>query len=42
MVKHTFKASTQEAATGKSLWVQGQPGLCIEFQESQNYIAKTF
>jgi hypothetical protein len=37
---HTFKPSTQEADTGGSLWVQGQPGLQIEFQYSQGYTEK--
>ena len=32
-----FNLSTQEAEAGRSLWVQGQPGLQIEFQDSQGY-----
>jgi hypothetical protein len=32
---HTFNPSTQEAETGRSLWVQGQRGLPSEFQNKQ-------
>jgi hypothetical protein len=35
---HTFNPSTQEAEAGRSLWVQGQPGLQSEFQDIQGYI----
>ena len=34
-VVHTFNPSTQEAEAGGSLWVQDQPGLHSEFQDSQ-------
>jgi hypothetical protein len=33
MVMHAFNPSTQETEAGRSLWIQGQPGL--EFQGSQ-------
>jgi hypothetical protein len=36
MVAHTFNPSTQEA----DLWVQGQPLLQSEFQDSQGYTEK--
>ena len=39
---HSFNPSTLEAEAGGSLWVQGQPGLQNEFQNSQGYIAKTW
>jgi hypothetical protein len=35
IVLHTFNPSTEEAEAGRSLWVQGQPGLQKKFQESQ-------
>ena len=31
---YTFNPSTWEAEAGRSLWVQGQPGLQSEFQYS--------
>lgn len=34
MITHTFNHSTQKAE-GRSLWVQGQPSLQIEFQDNQ-------
>ena len=37
MVGHTFNFSTHDADAGRSLWVQGQPGLNSEFQDSQGY-----
>ena len=41
MVVKSFNPSTQEAEAGGSLWVQGQPGLQSEFQDSQGcYIEK--
>jgi hypothetical protein len=39
MVVHAFNPSTQEAKTGESLWIWGQPGLQSEFQDSQGYTA---
>jgi hypothetical protein len=39
VVAHAFNPSTLEAEAG-SLWVQGQPGLQSEFQDSQGYIEK--
>jgi hypothetical protein len=39
-VVHTFNSSTPEAEAGGSLWVQGQPGLQSEFQDSYNYIER--
>jgi hypothetical protein len=41
VVAHTFKARTQEAKAGGSLWVWGQPGLQSEFQDRQGYPEKT-
>ena len=40
VVAHAFNPSTQEAEAGGSLWVQGQPDLWSEFQESQDYKEK--
>jgi hypothetical protein len=37
---HTFHSSTWEAGTGGSFWVQGQPGLQSEIQDSQDYTEK--
>ena len=37
---HSFNPSTKEAEAGRSLWVQGQPGLQSEFQDSQGYTEK--
>jgi hypothetical protein len=34
---HVFNPSTWEVEEGGSLWVQGQPGLHSEFQDSQGY-----
>jgi hypothetical protein len=34
---NAFNPSTQEAEAGRSLRVQGQPGLQIKFQDSQVY-----
>jgi hypothetical protein len=39
MVAHTFNPSTREAEEG-DFWVQGQPGLQSEFQDSQGYTEK--
>ena len=39
MVVHAFDPSTQEAEQA-DLWVQGQPGLQSEFQDSQDYTEK--
>ena len=36
-VMQFFHASTWEAESGRSLWVQGQPGLHSEFQASGGY-----
>ena len=35
-----FNLSTQEADTGRSLWVWGQPGLKNKFQDNQSYTEK--
>lgn len=40
MVTHTFNPKAQEAEAGRSIWVQGQPGLQIEFQDSQEQAVK--
>jgi hypothetical protein len=40
MVTQSFNLSTWEAKAGRSLWVQGQPGLQSEFQDSQGYTEK--
>ena len=40
MVAHSFNSSTWEAETGGSLWVQDQPGLHREFQDSQGYVER--
>ena len=37
---HAFNPSTLEAEAGESLWVQGQPGLHSEFQDSLGYTEK--
>jgi hypothetical protein len=37
VVAHTFNPITWEAEASSSLWVQGQPGLHNEFQDSQGY-----
>ena len=37
MVTHSLHPSTREAEAGGSLWVQGQPGLQSEFQDSQSF-----
>ena len=42
MVAHTFNPSTQEVEAGRSLWVQGQPGLQSELQDSQDYTVKPY
>ena len=39
MVVHTFDHSAQEAEQA-GLWVQGQPSLQMEFQDSQGYTEK--
>ena len=41
MVVHIFSPKTQEADEGRSTWVQGQPGLQSEFQDSQDYTEET-
>ena len=40
VVAHIFNSSTREAEAGRSLSVQGQPGLQREFQDSQGYKVK--
>jgi hypothetical protein len=40
MVVYTFNPGTPEAQEGRSLGVQGQPGLHSKFQNSQGYIEK--
>jgi hypothetical protein len=40
VVADTFNPSTQEAEAGRSLWVQSQPGLQSEFQDSQGFNTK--
>ena len=42
MVVHTFSPSTWEVETGGFLWVQGQPILKSEFQDSQGYTEKLY
>ena len=37
VVVHSFYPSTWEAEMGRSLWVDGQPGVQIEFQGSQDW-----
>lgn len=37
MVVHTSNCSTGEAEANRSLWVQGQPNLHSEFQDSKSY-----
>jgi hypothetical protein len=39
-VAHIFNSSTWEEEAGRSLWVQGQPGLWSEFQGSQGCTEK--
>jgi hypothetical protein len=39
---HTFNPRTQEAETGGSLWVQGQPSLQSKLQDSQGYKEKPY
>jgi hypothetical protein len=39
-VAHAIYLSSQEAEAGSSLWVQGQPALHSEFQDSHNYTEK--
>jgi hypothetical protein len=40
MVVHAFNLSTQVAEAGRSLWVQGQPDLQSQYQDSQGYTEK--
>ena len=40
IVMHTFNPNTRETVAGGSLWVQGQPYLQIEFQDSQDYVER--
>ena len=40
VVVFTFNSSTWKAEAGGSLWGQGQPGLCSEFQNSQGYVER--
>jgi hypothetical protein len=42
VVAQTFNPSTWEAEAVRSLWVQGQPGLQSEFQDSQGYTVKPY
>ena len=37
VMAQAFNPSTQEAEASESQWVQGQPGLQSEFQDSQDY-----
>jgi len=37
VVAQAFNTSIREAEAGGALWVQGQPGLHSEFQDSQSY-----
>lgn len=37
----TFSPRTPEAEAGSSLWIQSQPNLCGEFQDSQAYILRS-
>ena len=37
---HAFNPSAQEAEAGRSLRVQGQPGIQSEFQDSLGHIEK--
>ena len=37
-----FDSSISEAEAGRFLWVQGQPGLHREFQDSQGYMEKSW
>ena len=39
MVAYTFNTNTKEAEE-VDFWVQGQPGLHSEFQDSQGYIVR--
>ena len=32
---HAFNPSTQETETGRSLWIQGKPGLENKFQDTK-------
>jgi hypothetical protein len=41
VMAHTFHPSTQETEEGKSLWVQGLPGLQSKFQDRQLQVFKT-
>lgn len=38
---HAFKSSTWEEEAGRNLWVQGQPDLPGEYQDSRAYIIET-
>jgi hypothetical protein len=40
VIAHVFNPSTREAQRQADFWVQGQPGLQSEFQDSQGYIEK--
>jgi hypothetical protein len=40
MVTHTFNPKAQEAEAGRSIWVQGQPGLQSDFGDGQGYTEK--
>jgi len=42
VVTHSFNPSTGEAEAGGSLWVRGQPGLHLKFQDSQGYTERPF
>jgi hypothetical protein len=39
-VAHTFSPSTQETEASGALWVRGQPGIQIKFQDSQSNTEK--
>lgn len=41
MVTHTFSLNTWGAEVGRSVRVQGQPGLYSKFQDNQRYIVRS-
>ena len=42
MSVYDFNPNTWEAEAGGSLWVQEQPGLCSELQDSQGHTVRLF